>query len=260
MGNAYQSLSRYEEGLKAYEKALELKKKSYGPEHPEVARTLRNMGLVYYRALGWYEEALAVQEKAFKIEEKSLGSGHPAVAITLVNMGYLYGFIDNYQKQKEYCSNALAILLKTYSQGHLLTLLARSNIAEADSNMNNKEEATELFEQLMMDLSKEEILIVPKWRSHIYRIYGEHKQRYKDYGGAKEKLEASLKIMEQGNLLEHPDTALVFRSLAEAENALGEKENAQAHIKKALDIQTSKLPVDHPEIKKTQEIMKKLGV
>jgi tetratricopeptide (TPR) repeat protein len=50
--------------------------KVYGPEHPEVARTLLNLGLAY-AALGRNAAAQRLFERSFAIDEKALEPGHP---------------------------------------------------------------------------------------------------------------------------------------------------------------------------------------
>ena len=69
-----------------YEKALSIKLKKLGDDHPDVAiRTIT--WLIVYRNQGKYEEALAMYEKALSIKLKKLGDDHPDVADTYNNMG-----------------------------------------------------------------------------------------------------------------------------------------------------------------------------
>jgi hypothetical protein len=71
------------EGL--YLRALDIKEKLLGMEHPEVALTLNNLA-VYYRAVGRSAEARVLLERALSIFQKALGSSHPSVAATLLNL------------------------------------------------------------------------------------------------------------------------------------------------------------------------------
>jgi tetratricopeptide (TPR) repeat protein len=66
----------YEVEAKALlERALAIREKALGPEHPDVATSLNNLALVHH-ATGGYEEAKALHERALVINEKALGPEH----------------------------------------------------------------------------------------------------------------------------------------------------------------------------------------
>jgi Tfp pilus assembly protein PilF len=64
------------------ERALAIEEHAYGPDHPEVAITLHNLGIVW-RQLGEPGKARELYERALPIEERAYGPDHPEVAITL---------------------------------------------------------------------------------------------------------------------------------------------------------------------------------
>lgn len=64
------------------ERALAIGKGVYAPEHPEVARTLSNLGLVQER-LDEFDAARVIQQRALAIKEVVYGPAHPEVASTL---------------------------------------------------------------------------------------------------------------------------------------------------------------------------------
>ena len=80
---------KYDEALAMYEKALSIRLKKLGDDHPDVATTYNNMAVVYMNQ-GKYEEALAMYEKALSISLKKLGDDHPDVATTYNNMAIVY--------------------------------------------------------------------------------------------------------------------------------------------------------------------------
>ncbi|KKM90498.1 hypothetical protein LCGC14_1238070, partial [marine sediment metagenome] len=59
-----------------YEQSLEIDKKTYGFNHPSVARDLNNKGGAYY-ALGENKKALGNFEQALEIIRASYGEEHP---------------------------------------------------------------------------------------------------------------------------------------------------------------------------------------
>ena len=68
-----------------YEKALSIRLKKLGDDHPDVAVTYNNMAK-YTLDQGKNDEALAMYEKALSIRLKKLGDDHPDVATTYNNM------------------------------------------------------------------------------------------------------------------------------------------------------------------------------
>jgi tetratricopeptide (TPR) repeat protein len=80
---------RYDRALIMAKKALEVARKNVGPNHPDVAASLNNLGLLY-RTEGHYAQAEPLYKRPLTITEKALGPNHPAVATGLENLAVLY--------------------------------------------------------------------------------------------------------------------------------------------------------------------------
>ena len=80
MAGVYFNQGKYKEALTMYEKALSIRLKKLGDDHPNVAETYNNMA-VYFKQ-GKYEEALTMYEKTLSIRLKKLGDDHPDVTAT----------------------------------------------------------------------------------------------------------------------------------------------------------------------------------
>jgi hypothetical protein len=65
-----------------YWRALEIDEKSYGAQHPNVARRLNNLGALLL-ATNRLQEAEPLMRRALEIDEKSYGLDHPKVATDL---------------------------------------------------------------------------------------------------------------------------------------------------------------------------------
>ena len=59
--------------------------KKLGDDHPGVADTYENMGMVYHYKLKKYKEALPLYQKALKIRKAKLGDEHPKTKKTMTN-------------------------------------------------------------------------------------------------------------------------------------------------------------------------------
>ena len=69
----------------ACERALKIDEDTYGPDHPEVATDVNNLGGVL-RALGDHVGAKAAYERALKIAEAVFGPDHPSTRIIRENL------------------------------------------------------------------------------------------------------------------------------------------------------------------------------
>ena len=84
----YQGQGRYAEAESLYKQSLVIFEKALGPEHPDVAQSLNNLGELY-RAQGKYSKAEPLYKRSLAIWEKALGPEHPNMAQGLENYAAL---------------------------------------------------------------------------------------------------------------------------------------------------------------------------
>src|SRR5262249_27960031 len=90
-------------------RAIDLKQKALGPEHPDLAASLNT----YANSLsdqGKLDEAMPIFRRALGILEKALGPDHPNVARTLGNMGIAEFNGFRYDEALEHLRRALGLL------------------------------------------------------------------------------------------------------------------------------------------------------
>merc|ERR1711965_499905 len=139
-------MGKYDESLEYYNKALEIKLKKLGNDHPGVATTYNNMAGVY-DSQGKYDEALKYHNKSLVINLKKLGNDHPHVAETYNNMANVYYSQGKYDESLEYYNKALEIKLKKLGNDHPDMAEIYNNMALLYKNkLNNKAKAKTLFE------------------------------------------------------------------------------------------------------------------
>ena len=68
--------ARYAEAEPLCQRALAIREKAPGPEHPDTAESLNNLALLY-RNQGRYGEAEPLYQRALAIKDKALGPDHP---------------------------------------------------------------------------------------------------------------------------------------------------------------------------------------
>jgi len=86
LGLIYLHLGEYSKALLLLEKALTIREKVLGGEHPSTATSCNNIGGVYDDK-GEYDKALEYYQKDLAISEKVLGSEHPLTATSYNNIG-----------------------------------------------------------------------------------------------------------------------------------------------------------------------------
>jgi tetratricopeptide (TPR) repeat protein len=86
--NTLQDQGRYGDAEPLFKRALAIKEKAFGPDHPGVALGLSNLASLY-NAQGRYGEAEPLHKRALAIMEKALGPEHPNVATSLENYAKL---------------------------------------------------------------------------------------------------------------------------------------------------------------------------
>lgn len=119
--------SAYETALGFLEKALAIKLKSHGPDHPVVASVYERMAS-NYDSLGAYKKALALYEKTLAIKSKLRGPDYPSVAATYDNMACVYKKQGAYERALALFEKTLAIESKSLGPDHPLVATTYSSI------------------------------------------------------------------------------------------------------------------------------------
>ena len=89
LAQLYRLQNRLEEAEPLYRKALSIWEKALGPDHPDVARGLRNLGSCFVQE-GKQRGALELFQRSAAIFEKTLGSRHPETLNVLQDLSRAY--------------------------------------------------------------------------------------------------------------------------------------------------------------------------
>ena len=151
IGNHYSSgiwndYINYDKALEYYLKALEIRKRVLGEEHPDTADSFDCTGSVYckifrndidiFNDLGddieiyENEKALDCYSKALDIRKKIFGIEHYYTALSYRNIGELYFAMNDYDKAIEYYMTALEIQKKVMGTEHPSTANTYKNIGD----------------------------------------------------------------------------------------------------------------------------------
>ena len=110
-------------------RALEIRERVLGPEHPDIAESLTRLARLY-QAIYAYDKAETLLKRALSIREKVLGSDHPDTAASLDQLAKLYEAMAEYAKAEPLYKRALAIREKVLGPEHPDTSSTRDEIME----------------------------------------------------------------------------------------------------------------------------------
>ncbi|CAF4264442.1 unnamed protein product, partial [Rotaria sordida] len=79
-------MGEYLKALSSYERALEIQKIALPSNHPDLATSYNNIGLVYDN-MGEYSNALSSYERSLEIRKIALPPNHPDLASSYLGIG-----------------------------------------------------------------------------------------------------------------------------------------------------------------------------
>jgi len=237
---------RSPESQKLAERAMSIKEKALGPDHPEVARSLDNLAILL-QATRDYAGARPLFERALAIQEKALGPEHPDVAQSLTSLANLLYTTGNYAGARPLYERALAIREKALGPEHPDVIRSLNMVAVVLRNMADYAGARPLFERALAirekALGPEHPDVAGSLNSLAVLL-----RNMGDYDGAKPFSERALAIQEKSLGPEHPAVAVSLEILATLRHATGDYAGAKPLFERALAITEKNLGPEHSNV------------
>jgi CHAT domain-containing protein/Tfp pilus assembly protein PilF len=237
---------KYDEARPLGERVLQIREKTLGPDHPDVARIVHNLGYLYYFKAE-YTKAESYYQRALAIREKVLGPEHRDVAATLNNIGLIYSDIGEYDKAELVYQRALNIYHKTLGTEHPDVGTIITNIAKLYYEKGDYEKAEPLFKQAQAIFEKAlgpehpNVTVVLNNLATLYRRKGNNAKAEPIY----------LQILALRQKLrgpEHPSLATPLINLAMYYDDRGDYEKAEPLFQRALALREKALGLEHPDV------------
>jgi class 3 adenylate cyclase/tetratricopeptide (TPR) repeat protein len=224
-------------------RALAIFERAYGPEHPDVARSLSRLGNVYWTQ-GRYAEAQSVHARALAIGEQALGPNHPDIAWSLTGLGLLCA--DPAEAEPLY-RRALAIREEALGPDDPAVAMSLNNIANLYEDRARYAEAETLYTRALAIWEKAHGLEHPTVAFSLTNLA----ILYQDQGRYTEAEPLSLRslaIREKVLGPDHPHVAMSLNVLALMYAAQGCYAEAEALHTRALTIREKALGPDRPYV------------
>ncbi|MGZ8378984.1 MAG: tetratricopeptide repeat protein [Gemmatirosa sp.] len=117
VGRVHQRLGDYAAAAPYLERALALRRRTFGTRHEATAESMHHLG-VLHAARGRYRPAEALYREALAVQRALHGDGHPRVARTLDAIGMLLQDRGDYVGAERLTREALAVRRAHYGPGH----------------------------------------------------------------------------------------------------------------------------------------------
>jgi tetratricopeptide (TPR) repeat protein len=237
---------RYTDAKPLYERALAIREKALGPEHPDVATSLDKLAVLYH-VQGQSKKAEPSFERALAIREKALGPDHTAVASSLHNLARSHRVQGRYAEAEPLYRRALAIREKALGPEHPDVALSLNNLAALYKNQGQYAKAEPLYNRALAMLEK---ALDPNdrrvaWTLHsVASLYRDERQ----YDKAEPHYKRALAIWEKALGPEHPDVGQTLHGMAQLYDAQGQYAKAESFYERALAIWEKAFGPVHPKV------------
>jgi len=238
--------AQFAEAKEMHERTLAIDEAVYGPDHPDVAICVNNLGDVL-KALGDMEGAKKKFERALAIGEAAYGPDHPTVAIYVNNLGDVLQDLGNLEAAKKMFERALAIDEAAYGPDHPTVAIYVNNLGIVLKALGDLEGAKKMYERA---LAIGEATYGPDHPTVAIRVnnLGIVLKALGDLEGAKKMYERALAIDEAAYGPDHPTVAIDVNNLGLVLKALGDLEGAKKMYERALAIGEAAYGPDHPQV------------
>jgi tetratricopeptide (TPR) repeat protein len=237
------ALAAYTEARTLYERALAIRERVFGPDHPETAGTLNDFGILLNKQ-GHVAEARAMAERVLTIREKTLGPDHWLTATGLNNLAIVLTGQGELAAARPLRERSLAIFEKTLGPEHIRTANNLNNLGALMLAQGDVEAARPLLERA---LAIREKILGPAHPHTAWSLnsLGTLLQRSGDQSGARALFERAVAIDEAALGTEHPETAGSLTNLARVLIQSGQPAEAAPLLERAITINEKLLGADN---------------
>jgi tetratricopeptide (TPR) repeat protein len=236
--------AEYAQAEPLFRRALAIREKALGPEHPHTASSLNNLAELL-RFQGKPEEAEPLYRRALAIYEKALGPEHPDTATGLNNLAELLRDQGKLSEAEPLYRRALAIREEALGPEHPSTAASLNNLALLLDAQGKPEEAEPLYRRALAMFEKALGPEHPDTATSMNNLASllEDQEKPKE---AELLYRRALAIREKALGPEHPDTANSLNNLALLLAAQGRLAEAEPLYRRSLAIYEKALGPEHP--------------
>jgi non-specific serine/threonine protein kinase/serine/threonine-protein kinase len=246
MGGVYASLGLYSRSRELCERALEIRRRVLGPDHPDTLASMMTLSAAYLRE-GRYADAERMGSQALEIEKRVLGPEHPDTVAAMMNLANIYFREGRFPEAEPLYSATIEIRKRTLGPEHPDTLYCILNLAALYSSQGRYADAERLYSQMIEILKR---TLGPEHPMTLRNMSNLAKE-YMNQGRFAECERLEFQVLDiQKRILgpEHPDVLYAMTNLALAYQGQGRYPEAERLESETLELQRRVLGPEHPDV------------
>jgi tetratricopeptide (TPR) repeat protein len=243
-GALVQSEGKLEEARPLFEQALALRTRVYGPEHPEVGKTLFNMAFLLEEQ-GRFDDAMPVEARALAVLEAALGREHPLTAHVLQLEADLLRSEGDAAKAVPLARRAVEVKERAMGAGHPFVAEAYWVLGDALHGVGQDDEALTDFHRARDAFSKLEGEAHPD----VAQVLASESQLLHDQHqdpAAEELAQRCVDVYERTLGAQHPRLVKPLWILADIAASRGAFPEAQTYAERAVAVGEAAYGADGP--------------
>jgi tetratricopeptide (TPR) repeat protein/tRNA A-37 threonylcarbamoyl transferase component Bud32 len=253
----YATIDRHEMARDYYDRAIVLRRRVLGEDHPTTSFSLTNLASLLVQT-GQAEEAMPAFREALAIRRNAFGPEHPAVASVLYQMGWANANLERFDQARDYYEQALAIRQGVMGDNHPSVAVlynAMASVARADGQhaeaLNLLENALDIYRSSYGE-SHHDIALVLGNLGATHMVLGDHER-------ALDLLQRALSMNRDELGERHHHVADNLRTLAELHFQSRDFEQAADYARKALDTYRQlHEDASHPAVTDTRQLLARI--
>ena len=241
----YYCMGDYQNALKYNIMAMETRKNFLGEEHPDYAKSLNNIGILYSK-MGDYQSALKYYLQSADALKHILGDKHPDYASLLENIGVLYYHIDDYNSALKFSTEAMEIKKASLGEENINYAISLNNLCNIYSKLGDYQKALEygtLSSEIYKKIKGENHTDYARSLNNIAAIYREMEEKQ----NALKYIIQAMEIKKNAFGESHPEYASSLNNVGVIYLDMKDYRNALEYMTKAAEIWKKTLGNEHPQ-------------
>jgi len=146
MGNVYANLGLYPRAQSLDQRAMEIRRRVLGPEHPDTLGSMNNLGLVL-RNEGHYAEAEKLDRETLDLRRRVLGPEHPDTLMSMNNLGSVLYREGHYAEAEKLYREALDVQRHVLGPENPKTAITTYNLGCIAAHRGQRDQALSLLRE-----------------------------------------------------------------------------------------------------------------
>jgi non-specific serine/threonine protein kinase/serine/threonine-protein kinase len=233
MGTVYLNLGLYSQAGPLFARALDIRRRVLGPEHPDTLKSMSNFGTTLEEE-GRFAEAEHLHRQLLEIRRRKLGPDHEDTLVSMNSLANSLGEQGRYADAEKLIRQAVDIERRVFGPEHKKTIDSLENLAITLDQEKHYSEAEKLEQEVFNFRRRTQGLESPDTLRTMSNL-GSTLAHIGNWGES-EKLEREvLEIQRRVLGTEHPDTASTVYNLACIAAHGGHRDEAVSLLRQALD-------------------------